>query len=272
MPKKINFPIHNGPKKVRGRINKTLGNNELRDYLASKRETSKSKFLDTNGNLKPIYDIGESGYSGWTNELFTEYKIIKSGAVENPDINEYKEKPRTINYQADPTKAYTIERKITRESNLTDDNPASWEIIESAATFPYEDSEIFKDHVTKNLDFEIRATYDVVPTGTAENNDTPEQDFFEIDLIEDWGKSEKNDYTFSQESQDFSFKSGEAIRVTQKGFSNYIPPNVILGTPETHNILGAVEIAFSPSMTGISGSVTGENNYKNFYEFRAFLI
>ena len=47
MPKKINFPIHGAPKQVRGRINKTLGNNELREYLASKRETSKSKFLES---------------------------------------------------------------------------------------------------------------------------------------------------------------------------------------------------------------------------------
>jgi|7_EtaG_2_1085326.scaffolds.fasta_scaffold00387_14 phosphonoacetaldehyde methylase len=47
MPKKINFPIHNGPKKIRGRINKTLGNNELRDYLSSKKETGKSQFSDT---------------------------------------------------------------------------------------------------------------------------------------------------------------------------------------------------------------------------------
>ena len=46
MPKKINFPIHNGPKKVRGRINKTLGNNELRDYLSSKKETGKSQFSE----------------------------------------------------------------------------------------------------------------------------------------------------------------------------------------------------------------------------------
>ena len=47
----------------------------------------------------------------------------------------------------------------------------------------------------KDLDFEISGVYSVIPTGSAEDSHTPEQDFFEVDLIEDWGKSEKKNYT-----------------------------------------------------------------------------
>jgi len=206
-------------------------------------------------------DSGVSGFSGWTNEIFTDYKVIDSGVVENAEtnINDYITKPRTVNYLADPGKAYTIERKLTRESNLTKDNPATWEVIESAATFPYKDSERFSETVTKDLNFEISGTYDIVePTGIYAKAD---QDFFEVDLIEDWGKSEKKHYTFRQDTKDLIFKSGESIRLTQKGVSFYytVPS-------ESHDIMGTAEMAFSPSMTGISGSVTGEENYKNFYE------
>ena len=47
----------------------------------------------------------------------------------------------------------------------------------------------------------------MVPTGSAEDSHTAERDFFEVDLIEDWGKSEKKDYTFTQETKDLNFKS-----------------------------------------------------------------
>ena len=226
--------------------------------------------IDENANVaRRFIDSGISGFSGWTNEVFTDYKIVDSGAVENPDIDDYKTKPRTINYLADPNKAYTIERKVTRESNLTEDNPATWEVIETAATFPYKDSEVFSEIVTKDLDFEISGVYDIVePSGIYAE---AEQDFFEIDLIEDWGKSEKKDYTFKQDTKDLLFKSGESLRVTQKGVSFYSPPTPV-STVEQHDIMGTVEMAFSPSMTGVGGSVTGEENYKNFYELEYQLI
>jgi len=218
--------------------------------------------IDEEANVaRRFIDIGESGFSGWTNELFTEYKILDSGLVEVAKDDSHLKEPRVINHPADPGKAYTIERKVTRESNLTQDNPATWEIIDTAATFPYKDSEIFSDTVTKNIDFEIEGVYDVVPTGSAEDTHTVEKDFFEVDLIEDWGKSEKKDYTFGQETKDLIFKSGESLRVTQKGVSFFSQ-----GLNEQHDIMGTVEMAFSPSTTGVSGSITGENNYKNFYE------
>ena len=217
--------------------------------------------IDENANVaRRFIDSGISGFSGWTNETFTDYKVIDSGVVENAEANisDYLTKPRTINHLADPGKAYTIERKLTRESNLTQDNPASWEIIEREATFPYKDSERFTESINKDIKFEINGTYDIVePTGTYAKAD---QDFFEVDLIEDWGKSEQKDYTFRQDTKDLVFKSGESIRLTQKGVSFYDDRT------NQHDIMGVAEIAFSPSVTGVSGSVTGEENYKNFYE------
>ena len=106
--------------------------------------------------------------------------------------------------------------------------------------------------------------YEVInPNGSYTENGL---DYFQIDLIEDWGKSKQEDYTFRQDAKELSFKGGEALRVVQKGNSYYNPRN------ESHDILGSLETSFSPNSTGVSGSITGSGNAENFYQLEYQLI
>ena len=229
--------IHTGWEKVA-----EFSNNDLKSLLAS---TDLSKV----GSQFPLgyIDSGISGYSGWTNELFTNYKILDSGNVGDPTADtSYLSNPRTLDFVTDQSKSYTVQRKINRLSN-TADNPAGWEEIERQADFPYTDAEVLSDLISVEVSSRISGTYGVIePTGV---HSVADQDFFEIDLINDWGKAELKDYTFNQDSKELIFKSGESLKVTQKAFSD-IP----LGNQE---ILGSVEMSFSPHTTGISGSITG---------------
>jgi len=229
--------IHTGWEKVA-----EFSNNDLKSLLAS---TDLSKV----GSQFPLgyIDSGISGYSGWTNELFTNYKILDSGNVGDPATDtSYLSDARTLDFVTDRLKSYTVQRKINRLSN-TADNPAGWEEIERQADFPYTDAEVLSDLISVEVSSRISGTYGVIePTGV---HSVADQDFFEIDLINDWGKAELKDYTFNQDSKELIFKSGESLKVTQKAFSD-IP----LGNQE---ILGSVEMSFSPHTTGISGSITG---------------
>ena len=59
--------------------------------------------IDEEANVaRRFIDIGESGFSGWTNELFTEYKILDSGLVELAKDDSHLREPRVINHPADP--------------------------------------------------------------------------------------------------------------------------------------------------------------------------
>jgi hypothetical protein len=210
-------------------------------------------------------DSGVSGYSGWTNELMTSYKILDSGSVENvSDDTYYLRKSRTVNYLSDPNKTYTLERKVSRASNNSTTNPPAWELVSPQAEFPYTDTEILSNTITGGVDFKVKGIYEVVKPvgGYAESN----LDYFQVDLMEDWGKSKEKSYTFRQDSKELTFESGEALRVVQKSNSYFNP------RANSHDILGVVETSFSPSSTGISGSVSGANNAENFYELEYQLL
>ena len=205
-----------------------------------------------------------SGYSGRSNELTTSYKILDSGDVSDKesdrDIN-YLRKSRTVNYLSDPSKSYTLERKVSRASN-SKENPPSWDLMSPQAKFPYTDTEYLGDSVTVAMDLKVEGVYEVIePVGGYSQSDL---DYFEVDLIEDWGKSEVKDYTFRVD-----FKNGENVKLAQKGCSRSFRNGL---DSVAHDIYGVIEASFSPNSTGISGSITGSNNARNFYQLEYQLV
>ena len=233
------------------------------------------------------------GYESLDNELFTEYKIINSGdfleanaaGTDNglyPFTRNYKKSSkvseltsrRTVNIKVDPAESYGLERKVTRKSN-TESNPAEWETIQHDVTFPFHDDEDLSDYINTNVNFGINGVYEVVaPTGdnSSFNDSNKTNDYFEVDLIDDWGKSERDykgeprdkvENVTNRVKTDFlTFRSGESIKVNQKSTLREFGG----GLNVTYDQYTSLDLSFSPFSTGQNGFLTGDGNDKNFYE------
>ena len=172
--------VHSGWEKVA-----EFSNNDIKNYIAGVDLGDKKQNIGFG-----FIDSGVSGYSGWTNELTTSYKVLDSGAVEAKESDRnvnYLRKSRTVNYLSDPYKSYTLERKVSRTSNSAA-NPPSWELLSPQAQFPYTDTEYLGDSVSGAMDFKVSGVYGIIePTGYYSESDL---DYFQVDLVEDWGQSE----------------------------------------------------------------------------------
>ena len=93
-------------------------------------------------------------------------------------------------------------------------------MIEHNASFPYTDSEDLSDQIQQNVNFRISGIYDVVkPTGNESQSD---KDYFEVDLLEDWGKgADTTRVTNREDTKDLVFRSGESLKVIQKSTRKY---------------------------------------------------
>ena len=226
------------------------------------------------------------GYESLENELFTEYKVLNSGDFLEEDdaqgnrvykksslVNELTAR-RTVNVKVDPTQNYSLERKVTRKSN-NESNPPEWETIQHNVTFPFNDDEDLSDYVDTNVIFDVSGVYEVVaPSGdnSSFNDQNKTNDYFEVDLIDDWGKSERDaqgkikediaDPVSNRVKTDYlTFRSGESLKVNQKSTLRDIGQ----GTP-VYEQFTSLDLAFSPFSTGQNGFLTGDGNDKNFYE------
>ena len=240
-------------------------------------------FTDTHTEITPP-DGGSnyySGYESFTNELETKYKVIDSGVykanVDTEDLADnrvidLKLSSAGSSYYSDGTEAddharktYTLERKITRESNSEEyENPSKWEAIEHNARFPYTDDENLSDFIETSVDFEIRGVYSTLePTGS---NSSSDKDFFEVSLLPDWGKAgDQTNVTNRENTDTLSFRSGESIKVIQRSTRKFT-------TRDNYNQYNSVDLHFSPFSTGQSGCLTGVGNEKNFYQLEYQLI
>ena len=224
-------------------------------------------FTDDNYYKDPEGNISYSGYKPFQNELFTSYKIINRSVLDSPpSLKDDLKKDRKVDVKVDPSKSYSLERRVTRDSNDTTSDPSAWEIISADATFPYVDSENLSDFINTNVNFEVTGVYDVIePTGVYADG----TDYFEVDLLDDWGKTDidlKNQVSNREKTQELTFRSGESIKVVQRATSKD------MGVQRDNTQWGSFDLSFNPHSTGISGCVTGSNNEKNFYQLEYQLI
>jgi len=254
-------------------------NNYHLDNVARGRDTKggANAFYPWRPNSTPDGATHYTGYEPFQNELFTSYKIIDSGALMNPPSTESElTRDRTVDIKVNPNKSYSLERKITRKSNNNTTNPSAWETIEHDVTFPYKDEENLSDYINANVNFEVSGIYDVIETT---GNHSDGRDYFEVPIIEDWGKSKaENNVSNREKTDELVFRSGENVKVIQRstrrevGLGNDPGQGEDLAAPLEYDQFASVNIYFNPNSTGISGSVTGVNNEKNFYELEYQLV
>ena len=200
------------------------------------------------------------------NQLYTEYKVVDSAEIKNPKIEYVLDKPRTINFVGDPSKSYTLERNVTRESDQVLERETKWEEVSANASFPYTDTERLTDNVTGNVDFEISGVYTTQQTaGTYSSPVAKEDDYFEVDIIKDWGKSTQvnKDYTFREDTQELIFGGGERLKLIQKGNAHEY---IVETASENQEIVAALDLFFSPYGTGQNASIYGSDNEQNYYQ------
>ena len=151
---------------------------QLQKYdIASLKSTIASADLD---NPSVVVAHNHADYSPYNNQLFTEYKLVDSDIIDNPKRINILDKPRIIHHIANPSKAYTIERRVFRESDAFSDIPAKWDVVAPAASFPYTDDEKLSDFVTGNVSVDISGVYDTQQTtGVYSSPVTKENDYFE---------------------------------------------------------------------------------------------
>lgn len=211
-----------------------------------------------------------TGYESFQNELFTSYKIVDSGVLMNPPASESElTRDRTVDIKVDPSKNYSLERKVTRKSHNNTTNPSQWENIEHSVSFPYKDTENLSDYINTNINFEVSGIYDIVETT---GNHSDGRDYFEVPIIEDWGKSDEETSISNREKTDeLVFRSGENLKVIQRSTrkaSSLFQDNVAT----TYDQFASVDVHFNTYSTGISGSITGASNEKNFYQLEYQLV
>ena len=221
------------------------------------------------------YGIHDTNYTPYSNQLFTEYKVLDSKEVDNPKIDYVLDKPRIINHISDQRKTYTLERSVFRESDQFFERQAKWEEISNDAVFPYVDSKKLTDGVTGNVNFQISGVYDIQETaGTYSSPVTKENDYFEVDIIEDWGKHKPSakDQTFREDTQELVFRSGERIKLVQKGNTEEYLLRAGSNKSENSEVTASLDLYFSPYGSGVNGSITGADNEQNYYELEYQLI
>jgi len=239
-------------------------------------------FIDNNTFYDEETDTSSySGYEPFTNETETRYKVIDSGLYHSPTKDNELTQNRVIDLnltsqgasyfangeeasgQADKT--YTLERKVSRESN-TEDFPAKWEVIEHNATFPYTDRDDLSDYKTTNVNFRVSGIYSTVET--TGDNASEGENYFEVDLFPDWGKSNsQTSVTNRQETADLVFRSGEFLKVIQRSTKKITSTN-----PHVYDQYNSIDVHFSPYSTGQSGCLTGVGNETGFYELEYQLV
>ena len=205
-----------------------------------------------------------TGYESFQNELFTSYKIVDSGVLMNPPASESElTRDRTVDIKVDPSKNYSLERKVTRKSHNDTTNPSQWENIEHNVSFPYKDTENLSDYINTNINFEVSGIYDVVETT---GNHSDGRDYFEVPIVEDWGKSSTDTQDSNREKTDeLIFRSGENVKVIQRSTWKE-------SFAHQFDQYASVDVHFNTYSTGVSGSITGANNEKNFYQLEYQLV
>jgi len=213
------------------------------------------------------------GYEPFENELFTEYKVLDSGSLNSAGTTNELTNRRVVDIKVDDNESYSLERKVTRESN-SESNPADWETIEHNVSFPYNDDEDLTDFIQSNIDFNVSGVYETVET-TGEY--ATSNDFFEINFVDDWGKSKYNEYgddlntnnfpkvSNRQKSDYLTFRNGESVKVNQRSTLRRLGGG---DNPSAYNYsqYNSLDLSFSPLSTGKNGFLTGDGNDKNFYE------
>ena len=229
------------------------------------------QFVDSNNHLDNNYGLDSTnctysetpdssihytGYEAFKNEIYTAYKVIDSGVLNNPPPLESElARDRTVDIRVDPTKNYSLERRVTRKSHNNTSNPAEWENISPDVSFPYVDDEDLSDYINTNVNFEVNGVYDTLET-TGDHSDG--KDYFQVDFVEDWGKSHDKTLVTNREKPDeLTFRSGESVKVIQRSTRKESKRGV-------YDQYASVDVHFSPYTTGISGFVTGAENEKNF--------
>ena len=212
----------------------------------------------------PDNNIHYTGYESFQNELYTAYKIIDSGALNSPPSQESElTRDRTVDLKVDPGRSYSLERRVTRRSHNNTSNPTEWENISPNASFPYVDDENLSDYIDTNVNFQVSGVYDTLETTGDHSNS---KDYFQVDFVEDWGKShEKTLVTNREKSDELTFRSGENIKVIQRSTRKETTRGV-------YDQYASVDVHFNPYTTGVSGFVTGAENEKNFYQLEYQLL
>ena len=206
------------------------------------------------------------GYESLQNELFTQYKVLDSGDYKDLGVISDREeltKKRTIDITVDPSKTYSLQRRVNRDSN-DDDNPAEWKTIDYNATFPYEDDENLTDYINTNVNFEVSGVYETVETT---GSYATSQDYFEVDLLRDWGKGDPEGFkeegpSTRQKSDEMTFRNGESLKVNQRSTYRAIGPL----RSRRFDQYNSIDLNFSPFSTGAGACFTGDANDKNFYQ------
>ena len=164
------------------------------------------------------YEIPDSGYQHYENELYTKYRIVYSGK----EANKYKD-ARQLTFTRNDNESVSVERKITRASH-SDDFFDDWETISENAGSPFLDSEELFNYVSEELPVKIENVYEVVPyTG----NTSAGEDYAEIDIIPDVGwDSSKSDYLpLCLKEDELFFRDGCNVRIRQEGMLENITYN-----------------------------------------------
>ncbi len=242
----------------------TDNNNHLDNVYRGEATQGSDEFYPWRPTSSPDGATHYTGYESFQNELFTSYKIIDSGVLVKPPSSESElTRDRTINVRVDPSKSFSLERKVTRKSHNNTSNVAEWENIQHNVSFPYKDEENLSDYIDTNVNFEVSGIYDVVePTG----NHSDGRDYFEVPIVEDWGKSTVGiTHSNREKTDELVFRSGENIKVAQR--STYKE-----SYPRQYDQYASIDIHFNPYSTGVSGSITGANNEKNFYQLEYQLL
>jgi len=158
-----------------------------------------------------IYEIPDSGYEHYENELYTQYKIVYSGET----ANKYKD-TREVSFTKKNREVAEVERRITRASSNGEEFADDWEVLSKNASSPFLDTEELADYVSERLPIKEEDVYEVVSyTG----NVSPE-DYTEIDIIPDTGWGGNPGFSFFPhclKEDELFFNDGCNIRARQEG-------------------------------------------------------
>ena len=156
-----------------------------------------------------IYEVPDSGYQHYENEIYTKYKIVYSG----DPADKYKDE-REVSFTKNDGIVASVERKITRASS-TGDFSDDWEVLSENATSPFVDSEILTDYVSENIPVEEEDVYEVVSHGG--------QDYVEVDIIPNtgWGKNPDDRLPYCIKEDELFFEEGCNLRMRQEGGYDY---------------------------------------------------
>ena len=164
------------------------------------------------------YEIPDSGYQHYENELYTKYRIVYSGE----EANKYKD-ARQVTFTRQASESVSVERRATRAS-YSDSFFDDWETISENASSPFLDSEELFDYISEEMPVETENVYEVVPyTG----NISLGEDYAEIDIIPNVGwDSSKSDYLpLCLKEDELFFRDGCNVKIRQEGMLENVTYN-----------------------------------------------